>query len=84
MQYTLVTLGGDDFRPGGEEWVDGERLRDRTFLQQEGQAGPSTRPGAGSPGPDPDAGPEPGPKKKPSSIKVAMNVARKVVTSCWR
>jgi hypothetical protein len=89
MEYRLLTLRGDEFEPGGEAWVDGERLRDPTFVQQQqqGQAGPSLGPGAGPPPrPDPDAGPGAGAgaKKKPSSIKVAMHVARKVVTSCWR
>ena len=85
MEYRLLTLRGDDFQPGGEEWVDGERLRDPTFLQQQqGQAGPSSGPGAGPPRPDPDDGPEPRPKKKPSSVKVAMHVARRVVTSCFK
>jgi hypothetical protein len=88
MQYRLLTLRGDEFEPDGEAWVDGERLRDPKFLQQQqGQAGPSLGPGAGPPPrPDPDAvtGTGAGAKKKPSSIKVAMHVARKVVTSCWR
>jgi hypothetical protein len=86
MEYRLLTLRGDEFEPGGEAWVDGERLRDPTFVQQQqqGQAGPSSGPGAGPPGPDPDAGLGAGAKKKSSSIRVAMHVARKVVTSCWR
>jgi hypothetical protein len=86
MEYRLLTLRGDEFEPGGVVWVDGERLRDPTFVQQQqqGQAGPSSGPGAGPPGPDPDAGLGAGAKKKPSSIRVAMHVARKVVTSCWR
>jgi hypothetical protein len=77
MEYRLLTLRGDEFEPGGEAWVDGERLRDPTFVQQQqqGQAGPSSGPGAG---------PGAGAKKKPSSIKVAMHVARKVVTSCFK